>query len=492
MDIKDIELPEIILPEDKEVAIFGTKELGIKYYEEIEEKYGSEKICFFIDSNNTEKSFCGKKVVKPVELAEDKNKNGRYYIIASASKILIMESVLLSYGISKECIIEPVKRCSVEFLRNSSKLIKKIAFYPVVKTEEQLRNLINKVLFYWTDINSTNIQVTIFSSYTYNYNRDCIFRIMDTQDCKNLDMYDAVLVWDKSVLYSKELAGIQDGVYCIDENIVEFQDTKMFAAINNKIIDEKQMDKYIQTSKSGWETIVQSTNKKETAYVFGTGPSMGEWVKKHSRGFFDNSFTIVCNAFHNNPDVMEIINPDLYVIYDPDFFAPKLSKSLDHIIHIIKNNKCILVIPLMYLRFVFHKYKLSRNKIIGLEYFSDEIIFPDKDKLEICRSENVVTTFSVPIASSLCNIINIVGCDGRDENFEWKHSEYILGDESRNCEIYEKNVNSEKKKRAYFEHCDYWEKIISFGESLGKKYYNLTPSYIPVLKSHTICEDVSL
>ena len=197
MDIKDIELPEIILPEDKEVAIFGTKELGIKYYEEIEEKYGSEKICFFIDSNNTEKSFYGKKVVKPVELAEDKNKNGRYYIIASASKILIMESVLLSYGISKEFIIEPVKRCSFEFLRNSSKLIKKIAFYPVVKTEEQLRNLINKVLFYWTDINSTNIQVTIFSSYTYNYNSDCIFRIMDTQDCKNLDMYDAVLVWIK-------------------------------------------------------------------------------------------------------------------------------------------------------------------------------------------------------------------------------------------------------------------------------------------------------
>lgn len=487
MDIKNIKLPEIILPEkNKDVAIFGTKELGIKYFEEINKKYGSEKVCFFIDSNTTETLFFGKKIIKPVELLNDNHKNERYYIIASVSKILVMENILLSYGINKNCIIAPVTRCSVEFLRNSSKLIEKIAFYPVVTTEEQLKNLMDKALFYWSDINSTNMQITIFSAHKYNTNKNYIFRIMNISDCKNLDMYDVILVWDKNVLYSKELAEIQEGVYCIDEDIVEFQDTKMFAAINNKIIDKKQIDKYLQMSKFNWETMVQYASKKEKAYVFGTGPSMGKWVKNHSRGDFDNSITVVCNAFHNNSDIMDIINPDLYVISDPDFFAPKLNEALDHIVNIIKKSKCILVLPLMYLRFVYHKYALDATKIIGLEIFSKEIVFPDKDKLEICNSKNIVTSFSIPIASSLCNEICIIGCDGRNENFEWEHSKYILGDESRNFENYEICLNEAENKQGYVEHCAYWEKIILFGESLGKKYFSLTPSYIPALKKRYI------
>lgn len=482
MDIKDIILPDIILPEDKKVAIFGTKELGIKYFKEIEKKYGNEKICFFIDSNNIEKSFCGKKIVKPEILACDEYKNERYYIIASASKTLIMENILLCCGISRNYIIEPVKRCSIEFLKNSRKLIKKIVFYPAVTTEEQLKKLINKTLFYFPDVNFTDVQVDIFSLYIYDEIESDIFRIKNISDCKNLNIYDAILVWDKKVLYSKELAEINEDVYCVDEHLVEFQDTKMFAAINNKIIDEKQMKKYIKMSKINWETVVQSANSKEVAYVFGTGPSMGEWVKKHSKGDFDNSITVVCNAFHNNLDIMNIINPDLYVISDPDFFAPKLNESLSHIVDIIKNSKCILVLPLIYLRFVYHKYNLADNKIIGFEFFSKEIIFPNKDSLEICRSGNVITSFSIPIASSLCNKICIVGCDGRNENFEWQHSKYILGDESKNFESFEININKEKNRRAYFEHCDYWKKIISFGENIGKEYYNLTPSYIPALQ----------
>ncbi len=482
MDIKNIKLPEIVLPDNKEVAIFGTKELGSKYFEQIEKKYGNKKICFFIDSNNTEKFFHQKKVIRPVELAEDEHKNERYYIIASASKILIMENILLSYGINKEYIIEPVKRCSVEFLKDCMKSIKKIAFYPVVTTEEQLRNLINKVLFYWDDINFSDIQITFFSSKKYNYNKNYKFKIKIISNCKSIEMYDAILVWDKEVLYSKELAEIRDGVYCIDEHLVEFQDTKMFAAINNKILGKKQINKYMHISKSNWETIEQYANKKEMAYVFGTGPSMGGWVKKHSKGYFDNSITIVCNAFHNNLNIIDIINPDLYVISDPDFFAPKLSEALNNIIYIIKNSKCILVLPSMYLHFVYYKYNLDKNKIIGLEFFSKEIIFPKKDKLEVYNSMNVITSFSLPIASSLCNKIGIVGCDGRDGNFKLQHSKYIIGDESKNFENHEKDIDPDKSRVFYYEHCTYWEKIILFGESLGKKYYSLTSSYIPALK----------
>ena len=65
----------------------------------------------------------------------------------------------------------------------------------------------------------------------------------------------------------------------------------------------------------------------------------------------------------------------------------------------------------MYLHFVYYKYNLDKNKIIGLEFFSKEIIFPKKDKLEVYNSMNVITSFSLPIASSLCNKIGIVGCD---------------------------------------------------------------------------------
>lgn len=482
MDIKNTKLPEIFLPENKKVAIFGTKELGIRYFEEIEKKYGNEKVCFFIDSNNTKKFLCQKKIIKPSDLEEDEYKNERYYIIASASKILAMENILLSYEIKKEYIIEPVKRCSIEFLKNFMKPIKKIAFYPFITTEQQLKSLINKVLFYWNDVNFTDIQITFFSSNKCNYNKNCKFRIKSILDCIDMEMYDVILVWDKKVLYSKELSEIQDGVYCIDEHFAEFQDTKMFISMNNKILDKKQIEEYRDISKSNWKTIEQYANKKGVAYVFGTGPSMGDWVKKHLKGDFDNSITIVCNAFHNNSNIMDIINPDLYVISDPDFFSPKLSEALGHIIHIVKNSKCILVLPFMYLHFVYYKYNIDKRKIIGLEFFSEKIVFPQKDNLKIYNSMNVITSFSLPIASSLCNKIGIIGCDGRNEKFELQHSKYIFGDERINFENHETGIEPDKSRISYYEHCAYWEKIILFGESLGKKYYSLTSSYIPALK----------
>ena len=74
MDIKNIKLPEFFLPENKEAAIFGTKELGTKYFEEINKKYGNEKVCFFIDSNSTEEFLYEKKVIRPAELARSEER----------------------------------------------------------------------------------------------------------------------------------------------------------------------------------------------------------------------------------------------------------------------------------------------------------------------------------------------------------------------------------------------------------------------------------
>jgi hypothetical protein len=92
----------------------------------------------------------------------------------------------------------------------------------------------------------------------------------------------------------------------------------------------------------------------------------------------------------------------------------------------------------------------------------------------------------LPVASSVAEEIYIIGADGRqpDEKYFWKFSPKAQFDDLLETvkAVHPSFFRDRNYSDYYQRHCQELENQIIFGEKLGKKYYSLTQSYIPVLK----------
>lgn len=133
---------------------------------------------------------------------------------------------------------------------------------------------------------------------------------------------------------------------------------------------------------------------------------------------------------------------------------------------------------------------MLRGKVIGIPYDSPEFVFPDVDNFRVKNTGNILTQLLLPIASSLCDEIGIAGCTGRnpDETYYWKHNpktQYIDLMQSV-FDMYPSIFRDQKYDDYYDRHCKTVKDMIKYGEQLGKKYINMTTSYISALNERTI------
>lgn len=480
--LRELNLPKLKLDSRRRIAIFGTGEVAERFLYDISEEYGEDIVEFFIDSRNISLDFHGKKIVKPDAVGQDAHKNDRNYLLASFSSTATMKRLLMELGVDRENILEPMKKCSLEYMLATIESVKSITMYPVIENVEKLKSLIEDVAFFLPQVDEEPYCVDLYTTFDYEADMDSVVRIINTNSQNmELDSYDVVLIWDGLALCDEAIRDLENA-FCIDSDLLLHQNTKIFGGINNIIIDREKRDFYKNMSRRNWLDVQKRGEELQKAYVFGSGPSMSDWVYSLKEGALEDGIRIVCNEFHNSAEIMKIINPDLYVLFDLAFFGHRLSQSLDHIIEVIRYTKCKLVIPDTYVRMLHCKYDLPEDKLIGFDTSAKEIHFPSVDDLSVCKSNNVVCVFSLPIATSMCREVNIIGCDGRDENFSWGHSEEMIGEETKNGKEQDAKIGMDGERRKYNEHCAYMKRMIELGESRGNQYYTLTPSYIPVLR----------
>jgi hypothetical protein len=99
----------------------------------------------------------------------------------------------------------------------------------------------------------------------------------------------------------------------------------------------------------------------------------------------------------------------------------------------------------------------------------------------------------IPIVSSVCKEIYIIGADGRkpsetggrkpDENYFWRHSSssQFIDLMQTVFDTHPSVFRDRPYTDEYKDYCEFFEGLLRYGEGLGKRYYSLTPSYIPVL-----------
>ena len=228
-----------------------------------------------------------------------------------------------------------------------------------------------------------------------------------------------------------------------------------------------------------------SANK---GYIFGTGPNL-KLAKGHD---FSDGVCVACNSMIQNDDLMHQLKPKIIVVADPIFHAgPSVyaSKFRKKLIEVLGAHGSFLVVPSrdihIYKSFLPQKFI---DRVCAIPFKNQEKPNLDlKNHFFVSSTANVLTLFLLPLSASLFKEVALAGCDGRPRNensYFWKHdkgsqfnTEMSLIKEAHPAFF---SINYDDY---YEEHCETLEKWLTQMESAEITIKNLTPSYIPALKS---------
>lgn len=190
----------------------------------------------------------------------------------------------------------------------------------------------------------------------------------------------------------------------------------------------------------------------------------------------------------NEDFLQHIKGPDLLVFADPVFhFSPCEYAAMfrDDALKVVQKYKCFVMVPDFTVPLMLAHYPELQEYLIGMHTKNDFNI-PNLEKYYVKGSSNILTLYMIPVASSISQNIFIIGADGRkpDENYFWKHSS--SAQYSNLMQTAFDTHPSFFRDRVYTDyydrHCKFLDKLLQYGESKGKKYISLTPSYIPALE----------
>lgn len=479
--------------EKDQYIIFGTGEVAQIYAEQLSNKFGDDSIVCFVDSTAFLKELLGKKVLKPSEI-DTKTINQYKFILGTLSKSTTMKNTLVNIGVNTVNIINAVNYFSVENLVNNKDEIRSICYFPEITDSNILNELIERLhkYIYLEDCKDVSIDF-IYSQKICETSKYKEFNYINAQS--NYKQYDLILVWNSANLKDHAIRQ-NEKVICIDNRIIHLIDVKFLTALSMQLQKPDIKKYYDNISRNNYINLLEKAKKKKKAVILANGPLIKNGVDQFIQPDDDN-LKIVCNQIYRDNDLLKIINPDIYCIVDSSTITPAFKEIYDGVISYIKNNDCMLVVLNTWIPYILHNNNELADKIIGLSIYAREINFPSKDNLSVMRSNNVATAIMTPIASSLCNQIDFIGCDGCEinekgiEKKDWDH----YGKMDKQSKLQKDNIQERNQcifgkidniDEYYAMHVRYFQEIIEYGEKLGKKYRTLTPSYIPVLSERYI------
>jgi hypothetical protein len=405
--------------------------------------------------------------------------------------------------------------------REGDRVTKNVLYYPTVKDVSTLADLANRASWYFPV--STFSEVSVFITVDtkllgtdlksleppiceQNYiSKSGNIHLIDSH-VVNLSQADAIMLWDKRSMFDLHLLRHLSRLNIVDPEYFLGVDSETHRKLYAHTIQREQKERFLELSKKNYQALLDDVAGYGTAYVFGTGPSLDRATEFDYRG----GFCIVCNSIVKNKALLRHIRPQLLVCADPVFHMSPCRYSAEFrrmLLEIAMEFHCYIMLPDYNLGLYLAHYPELKSKIIGMPIRLGlrEIItavsytfikvpikvpaggcnFPTLERFYVRSSANIMTLLMLPVASSAATKIYIIGADGRkpDEEYFWTHSSSSqLGDLMQTAfDTHPSFLRDHVYADYYDEHCKVLERLVHYGESLGKKYYALTPSYIPVL-----------
>ncbi len=227
------------------------------------------------------------------------------------------------------------------------------------------------------------------------------------------------------------------------------------------------------------------------AYVFGTGPSLARATEFD----YSDGVRIVCNSIVRNPELLDHIKPhfiaasDFVFHFGPSRYAAEFRRDL---LNAMERTDAYFLVPDQLAPLMFQHYPQLESRTIAVP-LTNRYDMREKRKgvnvqllykFQVRTLDSVLNLLMLPLASTLADEVYVLGCDGRkpsDKAF-WAH---------HNASQYSGLMQTVNETHPGFfdvDYVDYYDRycthtasVISAGESLGKTYGSLVPSFVPAL-----------
>lgn len=400
----------------------------------------------------------------------------------------------------KYFLFKALKKVIKKLIKGHYHQVHSILIYPTVTGTEKCSDLLNRTAWAFPKKDNLKIYFPVLSTQErpciksiippadqYNYLKEDLSHIVFVEQADlELLQPDAILVHDNRIKTLKNILSQFHKVDIIDKHYYSAVEPMVWRNFYFQAFSEKEKRDFENLSKRNFLNLSGQCQGKRKAYCFTTGPSFSKYKEFK---YENNSLKIICNTIVKNDKFLDYITkPDLLVYADPAFhFGPSEYASVfrDCALRVIERYNCFVMVPHETVPLMLSHYPVLRDKIIGMRhdrYFN----FPSIDKFWVKGSNNILIKFMLPVASAFVEKIYIIGADGREkkENYFWKHSPLVQYDDlmdsvfNTHPSFFRDRIYSDY----YKQHCRNLEKILEYGEKLGKKYYSLTPSHIPALR----------
>ncbi|WP_144584114.1 glycosyltransferase family 2 protein [Campylobacter coli] len=391
-----------------------------------------------------------------------------------------------------------------------------IGFFPEFKSKQEILDVVPRVIWYLSPLEKFISKIHFFANMAFDYkmimenfpeyldpyilkiiNRIPIDKIHFAQKNDNCYFQNLEYVFLVNEEYREALTKIKKelnlnfDIVRIDHLRLSYADS-FFLRFAEKI--PALHEKYKEISRRQIFNLLQKL-KTTKAYLFGTGPNFS-YSKRYD---YSDGLVIACNSMVVNQDIMKKLKPKILVIADPIFhagpssYAGKFRRSL---IEVFKFNPCPIVVPLR----DYHIYSayLPEHMVDFLVPIFFKI--PSKDdypfyfdifkSLEVKTTNNILTLFQLPLATSLADEIYITGCDGRpmrNDSYFWSHNKEVqINDKMQDIKIAHRGFFDIEYNDYYNKHIDFLSQFLGLAEKNKKRIFSLTPSHIKPLQDRIV------
>ena len=313
-------------------------------------------------------------------------------------------------------------------------------------------------------------------------------KLVEQRDVK-FAQADLIMIWSAKSLLNPHIWPYIDKTCIVDATFFSTIESRTYQESYIQTVSQLGQEKLSLLSKNNYQEFQKKISGSKKGYVFGTGPSLD-----HAYDFdYSNGFCIVCNSIVKNKSLLNHIKPQLLVFADPVFhFSPchYAAEFRRMMVEVVDQFNCYIMLPDYCVPLLLAHYPELKTKIIGMPKHGKIFNFPTLTDFYVRGSKNILTSLMLPVASSMVDEIYIIGSDGRKkgEQYFWQHS---ASSQFSNLiqtafETHPSFFRDRIYDKYYKEHCKFLEGLLLYGESLSKKYYSLTHSYIPALAQRQV------
>lgn len=388
--------------------------------------------------------------------------------------------------------------------QKNSKIHKKAVFYPAFRSESELADRISRVKWYMP---KTTVEIVVSVKGSLNSvdpmslatpehhreplafgDRPKVVVIPNSELATQLKDADIICVWKISDESKMLFYKFPFRVRIIDPDFYLYSESHTNAALLwYDLMSWKERKLLTSESLEVLTHLFKKVQSFDTAYLFGTGPSIDE-AHKHT---FDDGVRIICNTMVANDELLERLKPQVVVFTDSAFHfgvSKYCERFADDLVKVVKRFGAYCVTNQVGYALMYTHYPELRKHLIGvpaLRFGGPKMLTPTHFSTRDYKY-TILTRLMIPLAAGLAEKIVLLGFDGRkpDEDYFWKHNPTTqYNNEMQDVwETHKAFFRDTNYSEHYEGHCMVLAKMLDAFEKQGRSFEVLGNSYVPALK----------